>query len=328
MSLETLGWTTLCSQHISHDDQKLSRLPVRVIAQHRHKLIVHDGTNEFEIPPLGKWFREKHSAQPTVGDWLLFAREDMSNTRILPRASEIRRFVKARQAAQVIAANVELLLVVIACNDDFSESKLERYLALAEAAGVHPHVVFSKMDLNPSYPDIVARAKPLLYGVDYTAVNCLDMETLGTVRELFGTRKTGLVIGSSGVGKSTLTNTLVGATMQKTQQTRAKDEKGRHTTSSRRLVQIPTGGLIIDVPGIRELALTGVAETLPRTFPDIEALSRECDFRDCAHEQEPGCRVRHAMQKGDLEERRLANYKRIRIQLSPALSHAPKEIEI
>ena len=328
MSLETLGWSSLFSRHITQDDERLKRLPVRVIAQHRHKLVAHDGTSEFEIPRLGKWFRDKLSTQPTVGDWLLFSPNDVSSTRMLQRASEIQRLVPARRTVQVIAANVDLLLVVIACNDDFSESKLERYLALAEASVVQVHVVFSKMDLNPSFPEFVARAKPLLFEVDCTTVNCLDVKTLGKIRDLFTPQITGLVIGSSGVGKSTLTNSLVGATVQKTQQTRAKDEKGRHTTSARRLMHIPSGGLIIDVPGIRELALTGIAESLPRTFPDIEALARECEYRDCAHEQEPQCRVQNELQRGGLDERRVTNYKRIKNQLSPHQAHTTQHIEL
>ena len=316
MSLNTLGWSSRFSQHVAPADEKLA--PVRVIAQHRHTLIVHDGKSEFELPPLGKWFRDNQSTQPSVGDWLL----------MLPRVSKIQRLVKARRTVQVIAANVDLLIVVVACNSDFTESKLERYLALAEASGVDAHVVFSKKDLNPAYAEIVALAKPLLYDVDYTAVNCLDAHTLGDIRALFAKQITGLVVGSSGVGKSTLTNSLVGSSVQTTQQTRAKDERGRHTTSARRLVQIPTGGLIIDVPGIRELALTGVADSLPRTFPDIEILARECEYGDCAHDQEPRCSVRKAVLEGAIEERRLSNYKRIRTQLAPALSHAPKEIEM
>ena len=326
MSRESLGWSSLFSQHITRADKKLD--PVRVIAQHRQRLVVHDGEREFELPPLGKWFRDKQSTQPSVGDWLLFSKQEITSTRMLPRVSEIQRLVKARRTVQVLAANVDLLLVVVACNDDFTESKLERFLALAEASGVDVHVVFSKIDLNPDYAEIVARAKPILYDVDCSAVNCLDAHTLGDIRVLFETQITGLVVGSSGVGKSTLTNSLVGASVQSTQQTRAKDDKGRHTTSARRLVQIPTGGLIIDVPGIRELALTGIADSLPRTFPDIETLARECEYRDCAHEQEPHCSVWNAVQKGVLEKRRLANYKRIRVQLSPEISHAPKEIEM
>lgn len=323
MSLETLGWSSLFSQHISRTDKNLK--PVRVISQHRQRLVVHDGESEFEFPSLGKWYRDKRSTQPSVGDWLLFSKQDISRTRMLPRVSEIQRLVKARGTVQVLAANVDLLLVVVSCNDDFSESKLERYLALAEASGVDVHVVFSKMDLNHHYADVVARAKPLLYDIDCTAVNCLDRQTLGDIRALFETQITGLVVGSSGVGKSTLTNSLVGAMVQPTQQTRAKDDKGRHTTSARRLVQIPTGGLIIDVPGIRELALTGVAEALPQTFPDIESLARECEYRDCAHEKEPRCSLRTAVERGTLDERRLSSYKRIRIQLSPEMAYGSKE---
>ena len=289
---------------------------------------MHDGTREFEIPPLGKWFREKQPAQPNVGDWLLISPSDTSSVRMLPRISVIQRLVKARRAPQLIATNVDLLLIVIACNDDFSESKLERYLALAEASEVQALVVFSKIDLNPNYPALMERAKPLLLHIDSVAVNCLDVSSLEKIRQTLATGITGLVVGSSGVGKSTLTNSLVGATVQKTQQTRTKDEKGRHTTSARRLVQIPTGGLIIDVPGIRELALTGVADSLPRTFPDIEALAQNCDFRDCAHEQEPGCRVQNELRRGVLDERRLTNYKRIKSQLSLELAHTPKKVEI
>lgn len=326
MSLESLGWSSVFSQHIARADKKLT--PVRVIAQHRQRLVVHDGESEFELPPLGKWFRDKQSTQPSVGDWLLFSQIEIGRTRMLPRVSKIQRLATTRRTVQVIATNVDVLLVVMACNDDFTESKLERYLALAEASSVDAHVVFSKMDLNPDYAEIVARAKPLLYDVDCTAVNCLDTRTLGGIRALFETHITGLVVGSSGVGKSTLTNSLVGKSVQTTQQTRTKDDKGRHTTSARQLVQIPSGGLIIDVPGIRELALTGVAESLPRTFPDIEYLARACEYRDCAHEQEPQCSVLNAVQRGTLDERRLSNYKRVRIQLSPELTHAPKEIGI
>lgn len=318
MSLKQLGWRDSFTAHLESGTIDPDLRPARVIEVHRRGLCVHDGTSEIKLPSFGRWYHTtKESLAPTVGDWLLLSASQPSKIVLLPRANDVKRTVTHRPTPQSIAANVDILFVVMSCNDDFNESKLERFLTLAEVSRARPHVVLSKRDLEPNFDAYVECAKSICFDISVSPVNCLDFDTLSELRVQIKPGLTVLFVGSSGVGKSTLLNTLIGSDRQETQATRLRDHKGRHTTSRRNLFILANGGILIDVPGIREIALWGTAESLPQTFPDIETWIQACRFVNCTHTtNETGCAVQAAIQNDSLSDRRLQNYFNLRAQLT------------
>ncbi len=212
---------------------------------------------------------------------------------------------------QLIAANIDTLFVVLSCNDDFNPSRLERYLALATEAGVYPVIVLTKADLAEGVDDYRARATAAARDVPVEVVNALDSAALDGLRSWISPGSTAALVGSSGVDKSTLLNTLAGEMVMETGGIREKDAKGRHTTSYRTLHLLDSGGILLDVPGMRELKVAAISDALGEVFDDIEALASQCRFSDCRHESEPGCAVRRAIDESRLDPRRLANYKKL-----------------
>ena len=307
MSLENLGWSDKLEK-LKNKFNNIELSPARVLSVHRRQLLIHDGQNHYEIPTLGRWFKNQDSQGPAVGDWLLVARNQPQHTQLLPRLNAVKRNVANQNEPQTIAANVDLIFVVVSSTEEFNESKLERYLALAELSDATPHIILSKKDLVPNVVDIVNRITRLAYRSSLAVVDCRDVNTLGALRNLLAQGVTGLFFGSSGVGKSTLINSLIGAQIQQTAATREYDQKGRHTTSSRKLFILREGGIIIDIPGVRELDVTGTKSRLELTFPDIETLISRCKFVNCTHRDEPDCHIRAALQQGALVKRRYKNY--------------------
>jgi ribosome biogenesis GTPase len=211
--------------------------------------------------------------------------------------------------SQLIAANVDTLFVVTACNADFNPSRLERYLAVAHEARVAPVIVLTKVDTCPDPTSYVHVAQSTAGHIPVLALNATDVATsLALLGPWLEEGQTVTFVGSSGVGKSTLINSLSGTTRQPTREIRKSDGRGRHTTTARYLLRAPCGAWLIDTPGMRELGIGAVQEGLGRTFADIESLARECRFRDCSHRDEAGCAVRAAMEQGRIECRRLQNY--------------------
>jgi len=197
------------------------------------------------------------------------------------------------------------------CNEEFKESRLERYLALAAEAGVLPVVVLTKADLADDPDSCAERARRVAPGVAVESINALDRSTYDGVLAWIERGSTVALVGSSGVGKSTILNTLAGTTVAATGGIREDDKKGRHTTSHRELHRLQGGGLLIDVPGMRELKIAEVGTALATVFDDIEAIASRCRFADCRHDAEPGCAVRAAVESGELEQRRLKNYRKL-----------------
>ena len=310
MKLADLGWSPFFARQLAADELQ-SALPGRVTGIQRTGATLTLASGERQVPLGGRWYRGDAESRPTVGDWVLCNPVSGQIDRILERKSLLRRLgAGAVNQIKLIGANVDTLLVVTSCNEEFNLSRLERYLGLAHEGNVRPVVVLTKRDLSENPARFAERATTLDHAFDMELVNALDLSTLDGVAAWCGPGQTVALAGSSGVGKSTLVNTLSRARVQATRPVRPGDQKGRHTTTSRSLHLLPQGGLLLDSPGIRELRLTGAG--VAALFEDIERLARRCRFADCAHTGEPDCAVAQAVRCGELDERRLWNYLKLK----------------
>ena len=287
------------------DDNRIGR----VIEVQRSLVRVFDGSEELALPLLANYLTASPVDRPTVGDWVLLDDQRATVERVLDRKSVFQRVAAGgKTQIQLIAANVDILFIVTSCNEEFNESRLERYLALAGEAGVVPVLVLTKTDLCEEPDSFVVRARRVKADVAVVSINALDSSTFGDLVAWIESGCTVALVGSSGVGKSTILNTLMGHGVAATAGIREDDKKGRHTTSHRALHRLPGGGLLIDVPGMRELKVADIDGALGSVFGEIETLAMRCRFPDCRHIAEPGCAVRRAIENGELDERRLNSY--------------------
>jgi ribosome biogenesis GTPase len=255
-----------------------------------------------------------------VGDWVAHSNDPSAERAqiqaVLPRTSAmVRRAAGDQTVEQVIAANIDVLFLVSSLNADLNPQRLERYLTLAWESGASPVVVLTKADLCDDVDAAVALVEAVTFGVPTHVTSAPVGEGFDEVRAHLEGNRTGAAVGSSGVGKSTLINHLLGDERLATRDIRS-DGRGRHTTTHRELVVLPEGGCIIDTPGMRELQLWDAAEGLERAFEDVEELAAECRFNDCQHETEPGCAVRAAIAAGTLERGRLDSYHKLQRELA------------
>ncbi len=310
-SLPMLGWSHFFQQRLSLEEWESTR-PARVFAVHRHALEVAGAQGRQAIALPGHWHLRDPEDLPTVGDWLLLDAATGQPQRLLERKSLFRRKAAGIEAkVQLLAANVDTLFVVTSCNQDFNLSRLERYLALALEAKVGPVLVLTKADLADDVSAYRRQATGLNPDMAVETVNALDAASVAALLPWCAGGQTVALVGSSGVGKSTLINTLCGASRQETGAIREDDARGRHTTTSRTLHLLPAGGLLIDSPGLRELQLSDCRDGVASVFEDIEALAQNCRFNDCLHQQEDGCAVKAAVAGGELSPRRLTNYRKL-----------------
>lgn len=308
--LAEFGWNSFYSSQLD-TDELATGVPVRVTEVHRSRIrVVGPGINR-DLPPY-------HSADgddeawATVGDWLLLDVATGRPRRLLDRKSLFkRRAPGTSRKVQLIAANVDTLLIVSSCNQDFNIARLERYLTVARDADVTPVVVLTKADLTETAQTFAKEATRLLPGLWVEALDARAPDEVSGLASLCSQGQTIAVVGSSGVGKSTLVNTLLGTDQIQTQGIREDDAKGRHTTSGRALYRLPMGGWLMDTPGMRELQLTDVRAGLSEVFADLEALARDCRFADCGHDTEPGCAVQAAIRDGTLEDTRLKHWQKL-----------------
>ena len=328
------AWAALIAEHPG-------ARPARVVEQHRSGYLVAQAPGEaVAVESLPEWQRaagyRKGQAAPeeraAVGDWVLVeARpgedrlvEGARIVALLPRHSAIKRGAAGEHyRQQLIAANVDTVFVVCGLDADFNPRRIERYLLLVQGSGAGAVVVLTKADkASAGDPGAVAAALEEISGslaqdMVAVAVNAKDPATVGVLAPWLQPGSSVVLVGSSGAGKSTLTNTLLGIEKMKTSEVRESDARGRHTTTHRALVPLPSGACLIDTPGMRELKPTG-EEDVDRNFADIEALAEQCRFRDCRHDREPGCAVRAAIEAGTLAPERYANYLKLRDEVAGA----------
>lgn len=308
--LADFGWSPFFETQLDPENQT-ETIAVRVMAVHRGGLEVAAPNVDRQIRPL-RAAPGDEEATATVGDWLLLDGKTFRPRHLLRRKSLFkRRAAGTGRQIQLIAANVDTLFIVSSCNQDFNAARLERYLALAREADVTPVVVLTKADLTDAPEEFVRRAAKLLPGLLVEVVDAREFDSVSCLTPWCSRGETVALVGSSGVGKSTLVNTLTGTDHVATQSIREDDAKGRHTTSARALHPLPTGGWILDTPGMRELQLTDVKSGLEDVFSDIVAFAAACRFADCRHEDEPGCAVLAAIDTGALDAERLRRWQKL-----------------
>lgn len=291
----------------------------RVVVQHRNAYEVHDGRALLRARTRSSARRNVADAtsRPAVGDWVWLSPGDGSDWQIesqLPRHNVLRRTAAGETAReQVIAANIDTVFIVCGLDGDFNPRRIERYLAIVGDSGACPVIVLTKADCSRRAESQVLELKNQIGPhIATCALNAKDPSAVAALSPWLLAGHTLVLVGSSGAGKSTLTNTLLGSERMRTGAVREQDSRGRHTTTHRALIQLPGGACIIDTPGMREVKLTGDEAVEEQHFADIEALQTECRFRDCAHNQEPGCAVRAAIDTGRLAAERYAHYLKLR----------------
>ena len=311
-ALEELGWDADWTSSFEQlQDDNL--LPARVAAQHRGAYVVWTADGELRARAAGRLLYEHAVGEPipAVGDWA--AVREATITSILPRRSAfLRKRAGLGSDEQVLAANVDTAFLLAGLDDDFSLRRLERYLTTAWDSGAFPVVVLTKTDVCADVPAAVFAVETVAIGVPVVAISNITGEGIDELAAHLTPGRTIVLLGSSGVGKSTLLNRLAGSELMRTA-AMAADGTGRHTTTHRELVRLPDGALVIDTPGLRELQFW--EGDVGAAFADIEALAADCRFRDCAHAREPGCAVLGAVDEGRLELDRLRSWRKFQREL-------------
>ncbi|QQV77645.1 ribosome small subunit-dependent GTPase A [Sphingomonas aliaeris] len=309
-TLEMVGWNSFFSDQVSAFEAVQCR-PVRVMAVHRGKIAVLGEGEPLSVTPYiaGASPSDDH---PTVGDWLLIDRATAEPLRVLTRKNLFKRRAPVdRQRDQMIAANIDTVFIVASCNQDFSVARLERYLVLAREARVSPVVVLTKTDLAANPSDYAAAVRAIEPGLRVEMVDGRDAVDAVRLASYCGLGQTVALLGSSGVGKSTLVNTLLGSENIATQAIRAGDDTGRHTTTVREMHRLAYGGWLLDTPGMRELQLSDASGGIAEVFDDFILTAERCRFADCRHGSEPDCAVQTAIANGILTDDRFSRWQRL-----------------
>lgn len=319
--IKQYGWSDLLARAFE-PHARAGLAPGRVIVQQRDGYLVATDEGELRAKLSGRLRHQAREAgHPAVGDWVALSPNLVERTAtlhaILPRRTAfVRRAADSLQTPQVVAANIDVAFIVTSMNADLNPRRIERHLAAAWQSGARPVVVLTKSDLCADTQPQTAEIEALAAGCPVVIVSARQGLGLDALLAHVARGETCVLIGSSGVGKSTLVNVLLGEQRMATQAIREGDDQGRHTTSHRQLVLLPGGGMIVDTPGVREVGLIDAEEGLSMVFDDIERLAETCRFNDCGHANEPGCAVRGALESGALDAGRWAHFQKLGLELA------------
>lgn len=296
----------------------------RIITTYRDRYeIMCDKGRTYARLKKGTYYDNLDAIYPTIGDFVLINWNDMGDsiiTETLQRQSYFSRASSSadrnhelhKQHEQLVAANFDYVFIMQSLNDNFNLRRIERYLALSWQSGAVPVIILTKSDLVDDVQEYVYQVESVATGVDVYAISCKTGEGLDKLQKYFSAGKTLVFLGSSGVGKSTLVNKLMGEEVMETGDIRENDSRGRHTTTNRQLLILPTGAMVIDTPGMRELGMWEASEGLDKTFQDVEQFLGMCKFSDCTHTNEPGCRILEAIANGELLLERYNSYLKLK----------------
>ena len=317
VSIKELGWNSFF-EAMWPEYAAPGYLPARVVSQQRSLWRIAGDFGETWGAPSGRLRGESEAGGdwPAVGDWVsaeVAGTEDRATLHaVLPRRSQFARKVAGRSMGrQVLAANVDTAFIVAGLDGDFNLRRLERYLAQCWESGARPVILLNKADQCEDVAAPVAAAECIAMGAPVLALSARTGQGIDALHAFVLPRQTAVLLGSSGVGKSALVNRFAGEDRQAVQAVRERDSRGRHTTTARELLLLPGGAMVIDTPGLRELQLWDAADGVAHTFPDIEGLAGQCRFRDCRHENEPGCAVRAGLEAGTLDRARLESHSKL-----------------
>ncbi|WP_292053383.1 MULTISPECIES: ribosome small subunit-dependent GTPase A [unclassified Brevundimonas] len=323
--IERFGWSDHFAKAFEDKYARSGFIAGRVVLQQRGSYTVVTEDGPVTARPTGRLLHEADDiGQPCVGDWVALLMDEQAGIgtvqAILPRKSAlVRRAIEdASRATQIIAANVDVAFIVTSLNADMNPRRIQRYLAAVRQSGARPVVVLTKADLVEDADDRIAEIKELDSGIAVVPVSARTGEGLDDFLSHVQLGQTCVLIGSSGVGKSTLVNTLLDEDRMVTREVRETDDQGRHTTSHRELIVLPSGGMLIDTPGIREVGLLDNEEGVAEVFDDVEELMTQCKFSNCSHVSEPGCAVQAAMKSGELTQDRWTHFVQLRLEMAEA----------
>ena len=316
-----MGWT-------SHFQTQLENfcndefIPARVVGVRKNNLRISNGKREWLATVAGRLKHHSDCIYPVTGDWVLVT--DTVIFEVLKRKNTLSRGAAGThgkqdaqpQREQVIAANLDIVFVVCGLDRDFNLRRIERYLTLVYNCGLNPVIILTKADLHQNPAHFLSEVENIAFGVPIHLVSALDCKGLTSLEQYLSTGQTTTMVGSSGAGKSTLVNRLYGKTVQATGSISNSVGKGKHTTTSRDLIMMPQGGMVIDNPGIREIAFWNDDDGIYVVFPEIENLANECRFSNCSHIHEPGCRVLQAVTDGEILQDRLESYQKMKRELT------------
>jgi ribosome biogenesis GTPase len=321
LTLQDLGWTPRFAQ--AFEDYRAEGVSAaRVCLEHTHiyRVIAPEGESLARVSGRLRHEATARADFPAVGDWVVVeaapgggdARDVVRIRAVLPRATHFsRRAAGSPTEEQVVAANIDVVFLVSGLDHDFNPRRIERYLVTAWESGAAPVIVLNKADLVDDPAACVADIAGLAAGVPVHAVSAKRPASMAALRDHLGAGRTAALLGSSGVGKSSIANALIGEELMRTREVRESDSRGRHTTAGRQLVLLPGGGILIDTPGMREIQLWETGEAVAGAFADVESIGEGCRFRDCRHSSEPGCAVVAAVGSGLLPEARLESYRKL-----------------
>ncbi len=313
MILQDIGYTDFFIRHFLPYKEK-NYIPARVIRENKTNYIVISELGELTAHLSGKMMHAQDKAvKPIVGDWIVVDPQPDNQSAViqalLPRQTQVeRKSAGEKTEVQIIAANIDKLILVVGLDDNFNIRRIERYLTMIYDCGAEPIILLNKADLCENVDDYIAQVEAIAFGTPVLSVSAVNADGLEELEAHLTKGKTIALIGSSGVGKSTIINHFM--RYEKMEVKKVSDEKhqGRHTTTHRELILLPNGAIMIDTPGMRELQLWGDEENVAQSFSDIEELAASCKFMDCQHETEPGCSVKEAIGSGELDKKRYKNY--------------------